>query len=651
MSERRTRSQTRESREEGIVVDPAGARDELPPGEGAVVLQQAVEPSLLSLQTMFMEMMRAQNEQKEQAKREMEETRRMMSSMQEQLRQVQQQEQPGQQLTPRQQLELEYEQEQEQLEERRRALQLRHEQRVAAMESRRGADPPPPPPAAAAAAAPPPPSAAATAILPPEGRGRVVGDRYVRREEAARMEAARPTPMRVEAARPTPVNIPPTPAPRMLDPVLEYRDAKAQGADTEKSDAASGGLRPNNWMIPDSVYTMESLSKKVDSLVSHYKPYDRAQTRLQQYHHELMLTLEFERLAPRYNANGEPVPFELHRVAKMIIYRIYSKSKHCGRKLFDMHPQAAHLVDLSYAEYEKKVLAKFESPTDLVTAQMEYETCQQRDYQEVSDYLDEKWARYVESNKHFIPDPQNVPQAALIQFRAGLVKGLKNPSVRKAAQDADPGRYASLEDIRKHLSELTSSEYERMRNDESVTNTYQGLYVAGRAGPWDKKAGVQGTKVVEDVGALGEQRSSTSRPAWRSGGGSYARGGRATSRIASGPNKGRMGSYRTDRVLATSNKEYGAKLRCFDCGGDHFKGDPACTSPGAKLDRNAPPVRRTALHGKVKAQGEIINQLMYVDEDEVEVLEDEFVLQLEDKVECQDAGDFLDQGQAADCAE
>jgi len=103
--------------------------------------------------------------------------------------------------------------------------------------------------------------------------------------------------------------------------------------------------------------------------------------------------------------------------------------------------------------------------------------------------------------------------------------------------------------------------------------------------------------------------------------------------------------------VATSNKEYGAKLRCFDCGGDHFKGDPACTSPGAKLDRNAPPVRRTALHGKVKAQGEIINQLMYVDEDEVEVLEDEFVLQLEDKVECQDAGDFLDQGQAADCAE
>ena len=112
-----------------------------------------------------------------------------------------------------------------------------------------------------------------------------------------------------------------------------------------------------------------------------------------------------------------------------------------------------------------------------------------------------------------------------------------------------------------------------------------------------------------------------------------------------------MGSYRTDRVLATSNKEFGAKLRCFDCGGDHFKGDPACTSPGAKLDRNAPPVRRTALHGKVKAQGEIINQLMYVDEDEVEVVEDEFVLQLENAVECRDAGDFLGQGPAADCAE
>ena len=171
------------------------------------------------------------------------------------------------------------------------------------------------------------------------------------------------------------------------------------------------------------------------------------------------------------------------------------------------------------------MLGKFARPPALVTAQMEYETCQQRDYQEVSDYLDEKWSRYVESNKHFIPDPQNVPHAALIQFRAGLVRGLKNPSVRKAAQDADPGRYASLEDIRKHLSELTSSEYERMRNDESVTNTYQGLYVAGRAGPWDKKAGVQGSKVVEDVGALGEQRSSTSRPAWRSGGGSSRRRG------------------------------------------------------------------------------------------------------------------------------
>ena len=132
MSERRTRSQTRESREEGIVVDPAGARDELPPGEGAVVLQQAVEPSLLSLQTMFMEMMRAQNEQKEQAKREMEETRRMMSSMQEQLRQVQQQqEQPRPLPSPQQLLKLEYEQQQQKLQQQQRELQENYERRVA----------------------------------------------------------------------------------------------------------------------------------------------------------------------------------------------------------------------------------------------------------------------------------------------------------------------------------------------------------------------------------------------------------------------------------------------------------------------------------------------------------------------------------------
>ena len=112
-----------------------------------------------------------------------------------------------------------------------------------------------------------------------------------------------------------------------------------------------------------------------------------------------------------------------------------------------------------------------------------------------------------------------------------------------------------------------------------------------------------------------------------------------------------MGRYRTDRILATSSKESGARLRCFDCSGNHFKGDPACTSPGAKLDRNAPPVRRTALHGLVKAQGETVNQLMYVNEDELEVLEDEFVMQLADEVECRDADNFLGQGPAADCAE
>ena len=129
----------------------------------------------------------------------------------------------------------------------------------------------------------------------------------------------------------------------VLDPVQEYC-SKAEGADTEKSDAASGGLRPNNWMLPDSVYTMETLSKKVDIIVSSYPPYDRGQTGLQQYHSELMLTLEWEHVAPRHDQNGDLVPSEFHQVCKMIIYRIYSKSKHCGRKLFDMHPQAGKLV-------------------------------------------------------------------------------------------------------------------------------------------------------------------------------------------------------------------------------------------------------------------------------------------------------------------
>ena len=181
-------------------------------------------------------------------------------------------------------------------------------------------------------------------------------------------------------------------------------------------------------------------------------------------------------------------------------------------------------------------------------------------------------------------------------------------------------------------------------------NTYQGLYVPGRIGPWDKKATMQRTKVVEDVGALGEQRYGTSRPAWRSGGGARAQVGRAAARIISGPNQGKLARYRPDRVLATS-KPGDEKLRCFDCGGNHFKGDPACTRPGARLDRNAPAVRRTTLSGPVKGeQGESIN-LIHVDEDDVEVLEDEYVLQLHDEKECQGAGDFLEQAQVADSAE
>ena len=125
-------------------------------------------------------------------------------------------------------------------------------------------------------------------------------------------------------------------------------------------------------------------------------------------------------------------------------------------------------------------------------------------------------------------------------------------------------------------------------------------------------------------------------------------------RIFSGPDKGRMGRYRPDRVLATSSQRADAKLCCFDCGGDHFKGDSACTQPGAKLFRSAPAVRRTVLQSQVKARGsgDVVNMLVYVPEDDVEVLhEDEYVLQLHHDVEHEEEGDFLGEGQAALSAE
>ena len=132
MSERRTRSQTRESREEGIVVDPAGARDELPLGEGAVVLPPASEPLPNTLQAMLESMLKAQEEMREMMRAEREETRRMMSSMQEQLRQVQQQqEQPRPLPSPQQLLKLEYEQQQQKLQQQQRELQENYERRVA----------------------------------------------------------------------------------------------------------------------------------------------------------------------------------------------------------------------------------------------------------------------------------------------------------------------------------------------------------------------------------------------------------------------------------------------------------------------------------------------------------------------------------------
>ena len=115
-----------------------------------------------------------------------------------------------------------------------------------------------------------------------------------------------------------------------------------------------------------------------------------------------------------------------------------------------------------------------------------------------------------------------------------------------------------------------------------------------------------------------------------------------------------MGRYRPDRVLATSSQRADAKLRCFDCGGDHFKGDTACTQPGAKLYRNAPAVRRTVLQSPAKARGdgEVVNMLVYVKEGDVEVLhEDEYVLQLHHEAECEEESDFLGEGQAAHSAE
>ena len=51
----------------------------------------------------------------------------------------------------------------------------------------------------------------------------------------------------------------------------------------------------------------------------------------------------------------------MHHVCKKIIYRVYSKSEHCGSKLFDMHPEEDDMAALLFKAYEKMLLSKFES--------------------------------------------------------------------------------------------------------------------------------------------------------------------------------------------------------------------------------------------------------------------------------------------------
>ena len=330
-----------------------------------------------------------------------------------------------------------------------------------------------------------------------------------------------------------------------FDYEAEYKRMKAEGADIGRSDAASSGLRPNNWMLPNSIYTVESLSKKSDTFVANYPAYDRSQIRLRQYHRELRLNMESARIVPLYREDGTPANSEFHRVAKMILYQVYKKSRHCGSKLFDMHPAEDDIRGLSVNEYEALLMKKFVDPNDQMTAQTEYRTYKQGDYQEVSEYLDEKWARFCEVMGPAMPDPCNPPQHLLVMFRHDVVQGIRNPEVRKSFQNADPERSTSIHRMREYLRLLSASEFKRMTHDESPANTYKGLYAPGRAGPWDRKREVSQVHQVEDVGAVGDTYNPTPARTWRaSAGGSNPRaysGLARPGRISSGPYRGKSG--------------------------------------------------------------------------------------------------------------
>ena len=604
----------------GQLVDPPAGQQQ---GEVAVV-EQPVDNSMLA---MMRDMLQQQNElMQRQMRTEREETVRRVENMLEPFRR--QQQQPGQ-LSHRQQLQLQLEREQ-------RELQLRYEQQLAELppeEGQMGAGlpPPPPPPQLPAAVG----AAAAAAATPPGARGGVVDGRY-------------------QPSRPAGQSLP---AVCVGDPVREYARFRAEGVDLDKSNVASGGLRPNNWMLPNSTFTVDSLDKKLDSFVTNHPAYDVEKERFGQYHEELRLSMKEARIQPLYDSNKQPIGSEMHRCAKWLLYRVYKKSPYTGSKLTGLHPGSDKCAPMSFAQYEAEVRKKYEDPTDLITMQANFTEYRQGKHQAVVDYFDEKWSRYAELYAELLPDPDAPPAKVLILFRDALMQGLANSGVQRAFQDADPTRYQSLDAMRKHLNELTASEYQRMRRDESSAATYKGLYSAGRAGPWSKTAAAKPAKSTEDVGAVDGGGYGAPRPSGRPGGGAYAPGGRAVqhqARIISGPDKGRMGRYRPDRVLATSSQRADAKLRCFDCGGEHFKGDVACTQPGAKLHRNAPAVRRTVLQSPAKARGngDVVNMLVYVPEDDVEVLhEDEYVLQLHHEVEYEDEGDFLGEGQAAHSAE
>ena len=224
----RDASQTRREEDElsvggGTLVDPP-ADPQL--GNVAVVEQQASNPmqAIQALQAMVRDMMQQQND------------------MQEQMRELCQQPPPGQ-LSYRQQLQQERES---------RELQIRHQQQLQELPPEGGQMgaglPPPPPPQSPAAVG----AAAAAAATPPGARGVVVDGRF-------------------QPSRPAGQSLP---AVCVGDPVREYARFRAEGVDLDKSNAASGGLRPNNWMLPNSTFTVDSLDKKLDSFVTNHPAYD-----------------------------------------------------------------------------------------------------------------------------------------------------------------------------------------------------------------------------------------------------------------------------------------------------------------------------------------------------------------------------------------